>query len=264
MTIRMLDSATPPTAGQVAQAKAAGVGGWNGYIASKAGVALEHPWTRADFATVQALNPRPIAYCSGWDDPVAVAALAKAWGVRLCLDVESGIRGDGAWVGTWLTDARCVAPCGIYGNAPVHGHAADFHVLAAYLGTESPQTWDTALCPRPATPCGWQSRGTHTEFGAGVDAGHFDDYFAGSAARPQETDMLLIRDATTGAVALVLGDNVVHVDNPTSLAALQAAGVGMANLDSAEFGLIFAAALRPTPTSGPTGTGKLSGSITIG
>src|SRR5262249_16766074 len=114
-----------PSAALALQAKASGVSLWSGYLATKAGVRLAAPWTRADFDNARRCGGTPIAFCSGWDDPVACRALAAQWNVRLCLDVEEGIRGDGAWVQPWL-DA---SGAGLYGNAQVHdGRNAVFHV----------------------------------------------------------------------------------------------------------------------------------------
>ncbi len=171
-----LDSATPPSASQLAQAKAQGVRLWGGYLATKAHVNLAHAWSKDDFSRVKAAGLATIAYCSGLDDPVACRNLAAAWGVPLCLDVESGIHGDGPWVQDWLTKSRA----GLYGNAPVFaGRKAAFYVIAAFTNHahDPGATW-TSSTPRPHGPCGWQWRGTHDEFGVGVDRGWYDDWFA--------------------------------------------------------------------------------------
>ena len=86
-----------PTSAQLAQAKAHGVKMWSGYLATRQGMNLAQPWTQQDFARVKAAGLSSIAFCSGKDDPVACKNRAAAWGVRLCLDVESGIRGDPAF-----------------------------------------------------------------------------------------------------------------------------------------------------------------------
>lgn len=178
-----LDSDHPPTAAQVQQAKQAGYSIWSGYIATRPDPAnptasrfnLDRPWTKAEFDVVRALNPQPIAYCSGWDDPVALKALASEWSVRLCLDVESGIRGDGSWVQAFL-DA---SGAGLYGNSQVHtGRRAPFHVWAGYPASDPGTSWPAAAA-RPATPCGWQWHGTESLFGMAVDLTHFDDWFGG-------------------------------------------------------------------------------------
>src|SRR6266699_43709 len=137
--IQGLDSAAMPNLAQVQSAKAAGRRVWSGYIATKAGVGLYSPWSKAGFDVARQCGGTPIAYCSGWDDPVALKALGASWGVRLCLDVEGGIRGDGPWVPGFL-DA---SGAGLYGNPPVHpGRNAAFHICAVYpvLGDPGDET----------------------------------------------------------------------------------------------------------------------------
>jgi hypothetical protein len=178
-----LDSATPPSVAQVQAAKAAGIAVWSGYLATRSGVRLFRPWTQAEFAVVKALPGIPIAYASGWDDPALCKAVAARWGVRLCLDVEGGIRGDGPWVQGWL-DA---SGAGLYGTSGVHpGRRAAFHIAAWYL-TQDPRASWPASWPRPASPCGWQWQNTHTEFGVGVDRCWFDDWFGGEEVVDQAT-----------------------------------------------------------------------------
>lgn len=182
--IKGLDSSTMPTAAQARAAAAAGIRLWSGYLQTRANVGLYAPWTKAGFDCARLCGSTPIAFCSGWDDPVACKALAAAWGVRLCLDVEGGIRGDGPWVQGWLN----ASGAGLYGNAPVHNKIAPFHILAAYPGLDPKATWSGA---GPGTPCGWQFQGTHTEFGVGVDRGWYDDWFQlGEDMTPaQEADL---------------------------------------------------------------------------
>src|SRR5256885_2176040 len=166
--IPALASATPPTAAQAAAAKASGIAVWSGYIATRPELGdgpvgprfgLFRPWRQAEFGPVKTLRGTPIAYASGWDSPAGCKALAAAWGVRLCLDVEGGIRGDGPWVQGWL-DA---SGAGLYGTRYVHApqagpaRRAPFHIAAFY---PTPQvdphaTWPAGW-PRPATLCGWQ------------------------------------------------------------------------------------------------------------
>jgi hypothetical protein len=165
-----------PSAAQAKAAAAKGVALWSGYLATRPGVGLYSPWSQAGFENARLCGSTPIAFCSGWDSPGALKALAAAWNVRLCLDIESGIRPDGPWKQPWL-DA---SGAGVYGNYGCHaGVRAAFHVLAAYPGSADVRaTWWSAT-PRPATPCGWQWAGTHTEFGIGVDRGDYDDFFGG-------------------------------------------------------------------------------------
>lgn len=163
-----------PSAAQADQARVAGVGLWNGYLATRPGVGLAAPWTELAFANARRCGGTPIAFCSGWDDPVAVRAQAAAWNVRACLDDEPGIRGDGYDRQAWC-DA---AGAGIYGLRAVHGVRAAFHVIARYPGFDPGASWDGTR-PADGAPCGWQWQGTHTEFGRSVDRGWYDDWFGG-------------------------------------------------------------------------------------
>jgi hypothetical protein len=181
---------------------------WSGYISSapydgNSHFNLFHPWPRAGFEIARSCGSTPIAFASGLDDPVALRSLAATWAVRLCLDVESGIRADGPWVQAWL-DA---SGAGLYGNFGVHpNRRAAFHILAAYLGSGEPAStwWNQTL--RPKGPCGWQWIGSHPEFGMSVDRGDYDDWFAGLRApagnTPTEDDMRTwIRNPATGEIA---------------------------------------------------------------
>src|SRR5215469_6513744 len=112
-----LDSSiSRPTSGIIAQAYAIGVRLWSGYLATRSAVGLESPWDLASFDIARLLGSTPIAFCSGWDDPAALRTMAAAWNVRLCLDVESGIRPDGAWVEGFLETSGA----GLYGGLSVH------------------------------------------------------------------------------------------------------------------------------------------------
>lgn len=182
-----LDSATEPSAAAVLAAKAAGVSLWSGYISTapydgESHFGLWHPWSREAFENARLCGSKPIAYCSGWDDPIKLKTQAEIWNVRLCLDVEGGIRADGPWVQDFLYKSGA----GIYGNYGCHtGRNAAFHVLAAYPGINDPSgTWWNQT-QRPGKPCGWQWVGTHTEFGVGVDRGDFDDWFAQPDIQPE-------------------------------------------------------------------------------
>lgn len=170
MSVVGLDSAQPPTADQASAAAAAGVRLWSGYIGTKPNLGLYHVWTQQDFDNARLCGGTPIAFCSGWDDPVACKALAANWNVRLCLDVESGIRGDGPWVQPFL-DA---SGAGLYGVSSVHsGRRAAFHVLAWYVFNAG-LTWPGQ---KPPAPTGWQWENSHSEFGVTVDRGWYDDWF---------------------------------------------------------------------------------------
>jgi hypothetical protein len=211
-----LDSAQPPTPDQARAARAAGVAIWSGYIATRPGVNLYRVWTRADFENAKLVGAMPIAYASGLDDPAACKALASAWGVRLCLDVENGIRPDGPWVADWLAKSGA----GLYGNASVHiGRIAAFHILSLYLPGGVPTgSWPASgYGPRPARPCGWQWQGTHSEFGVGVDRTLLDPWFGGNTM-PDSTPLPAgWRTETLGgqfsqiADPIVLQDGSLHI-----------------------------------------------------
>lgn len=238
-----LDSATPPTADQVAAARAGGVRLWSGYLATQgqggSAFGLLRVWTRAEFEVARGAGSPPIAYASGWDDPAGCRDLAAAWGVRLCLDVEDGIRGDGPWVDEWLR----ISGAGLYGACGVHsGRSAAFHVLAWYPFVPPAATWNDAGCPpRPAGPCGWQSRGSHPGPGAvDVDSGWYDDWFGGEM--DEATFKQWVRDvlnegtgqgqntwAGTSQATLATVQGMVNQLN--DLAALVAKGVPVASHD---------------------------------
>lgn len=171
-----------PAASDADAARAAGVGLWNGYLATRAGVGLLAPWTQAAFDNARRCGGTPIAFCSGWDDAAAVRAMAAAWNVRACLDDENGIRPSSSYDRQSWLDA---SGAGLYGlHAVVNGQLvsvhvglrAAFHVAAWYPGGDPGTTWPAGTW-RPDTPVGWQFQGTHTELGRQVDRGWFDDWF---------------------------------------------------------------------------------------
>jgi hypothetical protein len=170
-----LDSATPPKVSQAVAAKQAGIGLWNGYLSEiPQRDGLYRPWSEAEFNTAKLVNPHPIAFTSGWDDPAAAKEDAARQGLRLCLDVERMIRDDGPWVQGWLDAA---APVGLYGVRSVHvGRRAAFHIAAWYPGAD-PRSSYPVLWSQPGGLCGWQWQNTHTEFGVPVDRGWYDDGF---------------------------------------------------------------------------------------
>jgi hypothetical protein len=173
--IAALDSSfAAPSADQADAAAAAGVRVWAGYLATRSNVGLAAPWTELAFWNAKRCGGVPLAFASGWDDPAACRQLAAAWGVRLVLDCEDGIRGLGSWSQGWLD----VSAGGLYGGAHVHGLRAALHVIARYPGRDPGATWPADV-PRPAGPVGWQWQGTHTEFGASVDRSWLDDWFGG-------------------------------------------------------------------------------------
>jgi hypothetical protein len=195
-----LDSATPPTLTQVEFAASKGYSIWSGYLATKPGVRLYSPWSKANFDTVVKGGLQTMAYVSGWDDPLGVRNLADAWGIRLiCLDDEGGIRPEGGWVQGFLDKSGA----GLYGNAQWHpGRRAAFHIMADYPRSGDPghETWPT-WAPNPGTPCGWQWAGTHDFGGVGVDSTWFDDWFVTAAG---------------GGGGTIGDDFMALIDNPTA------------------------------------------------
>ncbi len=186
--IAALDSSyDAPSPAQADAARAAGVGVWCGYLATRPNVGLAHVWTRDDFEAARRCGGTPLGFCSGHDDPVAVRELAAAWNVRPCLDVEPGIRTDGSWVDGWLA----ASGAGLYGPLEVHHHAAAFHIAALYPGFDPSLPWPVSA-PVVTTPRGWQWQGTHSEFGRSVDRLWLDDWFGGPdmAIDPAQLDRI--------------------------------------------------------------------------
>lgn len=171
--IYSLDSVTPPSTSQIAQARALGFSLWAGGFA---GPYIAYDWSDADFQRVLDGGLQTLAYCSGYSEPEQVKARGQRLGIKICLDVEGGIRPDGSWVQTWLGTSGA----GLYGNLPVHkGRTAAFHILADYVDTNPGATWLAGAGSfRPAGPCGWQWHGTTSLFGLAVDKANLDDWFA--------------------------------------------------------------------------------------
>jgi len=253
-----LDSAIPPTPAQVAAAKAAGVGMWCVYIATKPGVGLLRPWSDAEIEVVRPLNPHPIAFYSGWDDAAAVKAKAARLGLRPCLDNENGIRPDGSWVQPNLDTVGG----GLYGVSGVHvGRRAAFHIAAWYVPRDPAATWPPSW-PAPGTPCGWQWYNTHEEFGVGVDRSWLDDWFA-TPAKPKEDEMFL-RLALPDGAQYLLSDHgwLAGVNDATSANGLQAAGIPVAQITQPFLDSIKAA-LPASAGASPGGSAAISGSLTL-
>ncbi len=198
--IAALDSSfARPTPAQAAAARAAGVRVWLGYIGTRPGLGLASLWDRASFDIVRNAGMLPVGYGSGWDDPVALKAMAASWGVVLGVDVEPGIRDDGPWVRPWVQ----AAGAGLYGLASVHyqpgepiGRGAAWNVMANYPGFDPGTTWIGGLTP-PAAPHGWQWQGDHQEFGLEVDSNRLEDSFLSlggpEVATLEETDPIVQR-----------------------------------------------------------------------
>lgn len=168
------DMAYPPSDAQIAQFKAQGISGIAGYFKFGNDGVL-NGWADSDFQRIIAGGLGTIAFCSGWADPVACKTRAASLGIQICLDDESGMRGDGTWVQAWL-DA---SGAGLYGNNPVFaGRRAAFYIWAGYFGYNPNLTWP-GWEPRPNGPTGWQWQGTHNENGISVDSDWFDDAIGG-------------------------------------------------------------------------------------
>jgi len=198
MIVGLDSSSSRPTPTIISQAWAAGVRVWGGYIATNQAPGsfnLASPWDKGSFDVARTLGSTPIGFCSGLDDPAALKALAAQWDVRLCLDVESGIRADGTWVQGWLDTSGA----GLYGqhyedtNGVWHSihlnRRAAFHVMSWYIGRDPGATW-TGPQPADGTPLAWQWQGSHSEFGLDVDRGWYDDWFAGGDMTPEEHQAL--------------------------------------------------------------------------
>lgn len=213
-------SITAPSRAQALQAKAEGVCMWGGYLATRSGVGLYATWPQLAFENARLCGGMPLAFCSGWDDPAACAALAREWQVRLCLDVEAGIRGDGEWIQPWL-DA---SGAGLYGVATVHaGRRAAYHVLARYPGYDPRSSWWDEGSSRPSAPCSWQWQGTTSRWGCSVDLHHMDEWFGGTADAPsrlpEELNMSNVRylsapDGTQHAFSVNLAGELWVADRP--------------------------------------------------
>jgi hypothetical protein len=194
MTRAALDSAYPPNNAQLAAARAAGYDAWFGYF-KFGNDGILNGWTDSDFRRVLAAGLQTSAYVSGWADPAQVKARAAALGIRSRLDVEGGIRPDGAWVQGFL-DA---AGSGLYGNPPVFSgrHAVDY-VVAVFptAGDPGHESWPSWLRRPTDGPCAWQWAGSHDFAGITVDSTWMDDNFfafgPGGVTQPGEIEMLYV------------------------------------------------------------------------
>ena len=182
-----------PTLAQAREAYASGVRIWGGYLGSRDGLGLAVRWNRMSFWNVQQAGIVAVGFCSGYDDPDWIRTTATEWGILACVDVENGIRDDGAWVSGFVQRARC----GLYGSMSTHyqtgepdGRGAAFNILAWYPGYDPRSTWFDAIELRPSGPAGWQWQGTHTELGLGVDRGWYDDWFLAGAADPASRPLI--------------------------------------------------------------------------
>lgn len=187
--IPSLDSSfDAPTLTQARAAKAAGIGFWWGYLATRPNVGLAAPWSELAFWNVLEAGLGCGAFVSGWDDPVALRELAQAWGIPLlALDDEDGIRllSQPDWRPPFLQ----ALGGGHYGLLARLTLPAQFRIAALYPpGGCTGATWPTP--DPPPGPHGWQCQGTHTEFGLSVDRSALDDWFGGDMFTDDDRKLL--------------------------------------------------------------------------
>lgn len=206
--ILVADSATPPKVAQLKAAKAAGVQGWNGYLASGPNEDILEPWTEADFELVLSVLRYTMGYVSGLDDPAWLKATAKAWGIPISLDDENGVRGDGAWTDPFLA----ASGAGLYGGSAVQKahltHAHPFYVFSEYPASGNPSqgNWPPGFAAPPQRK-GWQYSDKGNLGGLEVDLSIFDEAIYGAVAPVEEDDMGQL------VVAAVVNPNGVAADN---------------------------------------------------
>ena len=202
MIIGWDSSGSRPSADQARQAKTEGIGLWSGYLAilppDQSGI---ESWAKQDFDNARLTGGTPLAFCSGFDNPEDLKKLAEQYNVRLCLDVEPGIRADqqdGDWVQDWLNRSGA----GLYSNpyqspGVFNGRKAPFYVMSTEVldangnVVDQQVTWETNPPPGnpgppppvPSGPHAWQwlvnTAGiVNTDLGLAVDKGWYDDWFA--------------------------------------------------------------------------------------
>jgi len=195
-----LDSSiSRPSAAQAAAMRARGVRVYGVYLPPGQGLAA--PWDRAAVQVLQDAGLRVIGFASGNDDPAQLMTTAATWGVRGCLDDEAGIRIGSGWQQAWLN----ASGFGVYGNEPVHGVRAAFHVAALYPGLDPGATWPPGWA-RPPGPLGWQWQGTHTDpSGVVVDSAWYDDWFGRGGGQPMQQITCLRPDGGTDTYTIIDG-----------------------------------------------------------
>jgi len=171
--ILVADSVMPPSAAQIAAAKAAGYGAWLGGFA---GPNILYGWADADFRRVIAGGLLTGAYCSRLADPLAMKARAAGLGIVLIQDDESGI----APFDIAATDAFLVASgASLYGGSQVmsahYAHAHPAYVYAGYPGGVQTTTWPPGVAA-PPQPKGWQwaNANLHPQPFGSIDTSNFD------------------------------------------------------------------------------------------
>lgn len=238
---KWLDAAYPPTDAELAYFKANGWSGVAGYFKYSSTDNVLNGWADSDFMRVQAAGLKTMAYVSGYADPVWAANRAASLGIQICLDDEGGMRPDGAWVPGWLASSGA----GLYGNGPVHIHAAPFHILAAYPGYDPGVVWDTAYAPKPDTPCGWQWQGSHNVDGANVDSSWFDDViggvFGGAAGQIKRGENSMFLRNPNGDIYMVDASGKRHIS------AAEWAGYSGASFQNVDASVLAAIPDAPAP-----------------
>lgn len=201
-----------PTLAQAQAAKAAGIGFWWGYLATKPNVGLAAPWSELAFWNVRQAGLGCGAFVSGWDDPVALRTLATSWGIPLlALDDEDGIRPLTS--PDWRPPFLSALGGGHYGNVARLTLPAQFRIMANYpTGGCTGATW---LGSPPPMPHGWQCRGTHTEFGLSVDRSVMDDWFGGEIVDQATFDALVAANPILARLNVALVTGVEDPGNKT-------------------------------------------------
>lgn len=246
-----LDSSSDaPSLDQARAAKAAGIGFWWGYLATKPDVGLEAPWSELAFWNVLQAGLGCGAFVSGWDDPGALRQLAQVWGIHLlALDDEDGIRP--LTQPDWRPAFLAAAGAGHYGLQERLTIPAPFRIAALYpAGGCTGATWPTS--PPPAMPHGWQCQGTHTEFGRSVDRAALDDWFGGDTVDQATFDALVAANPALSRLNVAIVTGVEDPNDKTQFAktveaylegipALEQAVAALAKPDPAALGAAIAA-----------------------
>ena len=187
--ILVADSVMPPSAAQIAAAKAAGYGAWLGGFA---GPNILYGWADADFRRVIAGGLLTGAYCSRLADPLAMKARAAGLGIVLIQDDESGI----APFDIAATDAFLVASgASLYGGSQVmsahYAHAHPAYVYAGYPGGVQTTTWPPGVAA-PPQPKGWQwaNANLHPQPFGSVDTSNFEPGLLEGAMTPEQAQQL--------------------------------------------------------------------------
>jgi hypothetical protein len=131
-----VDSWWQPNAGQIAAAKAAGVGAWCGYFSNGHDGIYGGGWSDATFEAVKAAGLQTLAFASYRADAATWKARAASLGIAICLDVERSVDGgDGPAVDPWLA----ASGARMYGGGPRgDGRMAVRRNRRAFMGDRRP------------------------------------------------------------------------------------------------------------------------------